>query len=86
VILPGKRELLSKGRSLMPLLRTGIPYTLAGMLIVFAGIFALKLLFSGSDHLTIVIFLWLGLFWGIYQPLFKKRVQRAKESLDVKGP
>lgn len=59
------------------LLKAGLPYTIFGMAIVFAGIYALQRLFAGSDYLTVILFLWLALFWFVYQPLFRNRIRKV---------
>ncbi len=59
------------------LVKVGIPYTLVGMAVVFAGIYLLKHFFAESSYLTAFIFLWLALFWFIYQPLFRKRIREV---------
>lgn len=63
-------------------LKAGLPYTLAGALIIFLGIYALKYIFAGNEHLTAIIFIWLALFWFIYQPLFRKKIRATRERLD----
>ncbi len=68
------------------LLKAGIPYTVVGMIIVFLGIYLLKYFFSNNSYLTILIFLWLGVFWFIYQPLFKKRIQKVDERIRSQNP
>lgn len=68
--------------NLMVFLKAGLPYTIAGALIIFLGIYGLKYIFAGSEHLTAIIFIWLALFWFIYQPLFRKKIRTTKEGLD----
>jgi hypothetical protein len=63
------------------LLKAGIPFTVAGMIIVFVGILGLKYFFSGSDYLTLLIFVWLGIFWFIYQPLFRKKIREVDKRM-----
>lgn len=58
------------------LLKAGLPYTILGMVVVFAGLYALQRLFAGSDYLTAILFLWLALFWFVYQPLFRNRIRK----------
>jgi len=64
------------------LLKAGIPYTVAGMVIVLAGIYLIKTLFAKSKYLTVILFLWLAIFWFVYQPMFKKRIQKVKAQLE----
>ena len=64
-------------RNLRLFFRAGLPFTIIGMAIIFTGIYALKKVFAGSDYLTGMLFLWLALFWFIYQPLFRKRIQKV---------
>jgi hypothetical protein len=64
-------------RNLRLFFRAGLPYTLVGMAVIFGGIYALKKIFAGSDYLTALLFLWLALFWFIYQPLFRKRIHKV---------
>ena len=66
--------------NLAVLVKAGIPYTLAGMAIVFAGLYLLKHVFADSDYLVAILFVWLAVFWGIYQPLFRKRIDRVRRS------
>ncbi len=58
------------------LLKAGLPYTILGMVVVFAGLYGLQRLFAGNDYLTAILFLWLALFWFVYQPLFRNRVRK----------
>ena len=58
------------------LLKVGIPYTLIGMVVVSLGLFLLERLFAGSDHLMTILFVWLGVFWAIYQPLFRQKMRK----------
>ena len=59
------------------LLKAGLPYTILGMVVVFAGLYGLQRLFAGSGYLTAILFLWLALFWFIYQPLFRNRIRKV---------
>ncbi|MDM8524158.1 hypothetical protein QUF80_12380 [Desulfococcaceae bacterium HSG8] len=68
-------------KNLMFLLKVGIPYTVAGMIIVFLGIYILKRSFAGSEYLTAILFLWLAFFWFVYQPFFRKKIISAKKQL-----
>ncbi len=61
----------------LKLLKVCIPYTIAGMIIVLGGIYLLKHFFSDSKYLFAILFLWLALFWFIYQPMFRKQMQKA---------
>jgi drug/metabolite transporter (DMT)-like permease len=56
-------------------IKTGLPYTIAGVAIIFAGIYCLKYFFEDSEYLTALLFLWMALFWSIYQPLFRKKIK-----------
>ena len=60
------------------LVKAGIPFTLMGMIIVFAGLYALKKIFAGNEYLVAILFIWLAIFWMIYQPLFKNRMIKIK--------
>jgi len=62
-------------------LKVGIPYTIGGALIIFLGICLLKHLFTDSEYLTTIIFVWLALFWIIYQPLFRNKIKATKKTL-----
>lgn len=68
-------------RNLLIFIKAGLPFTIAGMIIVFAGIYFLKKFFHDNEYLTGIIFLWLAVFWFIYQPLFRKRIQRVQANL-----
>jgi len=67
--------------NLLVFMKAGLPFTVIGMVIVFAGLYFLKEWFEESEYLVAILFLWLALFWFIYQPLFKKRIQKVKSSL-----
>jgi uncharacterized membrane protein YfcA len=60
------------------LFKVGIPYTIAGIAVVFAGIYALKHFFAQNEYLTIILFMWLAVFWFVYQPLFRRRIEKEK--------
>lgn len=62
-------------------LKAGLPFTVAGMAVVFGGLWAIKSIFKGSDYLTVLLFVWLGLFWFIYQPMFRKRIEKVKKQM-----
>lgn len=64
-------------RNMRTLLKAGLPYTILGMIIVFAGLYAIRRIFDGSEYLTAILFLWLALFWFIYQPLFRNRIRKV---------
>ena len=49
-------------RNLKVFLKAGLPYTIIGMLIVFAGLYLLKQIFNDNEHLVVILFLWLFLF------------------------
>ncbi len=59
-------------------LKVGLPYTIGGALVIFLGIYLLKHLFPESEYLTVMIFIWLALFWLIYQPLFRRKIMAVK--------
>lgn len=63
------------------LLKAGLPFTIAGMAIVFSGLYLLRRFFAGNEYLTAILFGWLAVFWIIYQPLFKNRIARIKADL-----
>jgi len=67
--------------NLLVFMKAGLPFTVIGMVIVFLGLYFLKEWFEESEYLVAILFLWLALFWFIYQPLFKKRIQKVKSSL-----
>jgi hypothetical protein len=66
----------------MVFIKAGLPYTLVGMGVVFGGLAGLKHFFNDSEYLTAILFLWLALFWFIYQPLFRKRIFKVKKQMD----
>lgn len=61
-------------------LKVGLPYTIGGALIIFLGISLLKHLFADSEYLTTIIFIWLAIFWLIYQPLFRSKIKATKKT------
>jgi uncharacterized membrane protein YfcA len=67
--------------NLMVFLKVGLPYTIAGALVIFLGIYVLKHLFAENEHLTLFIFIWLAFFWLCYQPLFRKKIKSTKKNL-----
>ena len=67
-------------QNLSVLLKAGIPYTVAGMVVVFLGLYLLKQTFAESEYLTAILFVWLAAFWFVYQPLFRKKIQAAKKN------
>jgi hypothetical protein len=62
-------------------LKAGLPFTIAGMAVVFGGLWAIKTIFKGSEYLTVLLFVWLGLFWFIYQPMFRRRIEKVKKEM-----
>lgn len=66
------------------LLKVGIPFTLLGMAIVFAGLYGVKYYFSDNKYFSVILFFWLAAFWFIYQPLFRKRMISLKKKLREK--
>ena len=69
-------------KNLTIFIKTGLPYTVAGVVIIFAGIYGLKHFFGESEYLTAMLFLWMALFWFIYQPLFRRKVKRYAQQMD----
>ena len=65
-------------------IKAGLPFTIAGMAIVFFGIYFLKHLLAGSEYLPVILFAWLAVFWIIYQPLFKNRIAQIKTDIKNK--
>jgi hypothetical protein len=43
-------------------------------------LYLLKHVFADSEYLVAILFVWLAVFWGIYQPLFRKRIHRVRSS------
>ncbi len=68
--------------NLTVLVKAGIPFTLIGMIIVFAGLYALKKIFAGNEYLVAILFIWLAVFWMIYQPLFRNKIIKIKMMAD----
>jgi len=66
--------------NLLVFMKAGLPFTVGGGIIVFLGLYFLKEWFADSEYLVAILFIWLALFWFIYQPLFKKRIQRVKNA------
>ncbi len=62
-------------------IKAGLPFTIAGMVIVFAGLYFIKKFFADSAYLTLILFGWLALFWFVYQPLFKRRIENVKKGM-----
>ncbi|MHC1724594.1 MAG: hypothetical protein AB9866_00985 [Syntrophobacteraceae bacterium] len=60
------------------LFKVGIPYTIVGIGIVFAGIYGLKHFFAQNEYLNVMQFFWLVVFWLVYQPLLKRRIDKAR--------
>lgn len=74
---------VSEGKQrFMVFVKAGLPYTLIGMGVVFGGLAGLKYFFADSEYLTAILFLWLALFWFIYQPLFRKRIRKVKQQVN----
>jgi uncharacterized membrane protein YfcA len=69
-------------KRLMLFLKAGLPYTIVGLVVIFAGIWALKHVFHDSRHLNLMLFGWLAAFWFVYQPLFRRRIRQVKQKLD----
>lgn len=67
--------------NLIVFMKAGLPYTLAGMAVVFGGLYSLKRVFAGNEYLMAILFAWLALFWAVYQPLFKRRILKVKGNL-----
>ena len=68
-------------KRLVVFLKAGLPFTIIGMVLVLGGLWVLKYLFHGSEYLSLLLFAWLAVFWFIYQPLFRKRIQKVKGQL-----
>lgn len=68
--------------NLLLLLKAGLPFTLLGIAAVFLGIHGIRYFFSESRYFTVILFLWLALFWFIYQPMFRKRIIGLKRQLN----
>jgi len=69
-------------QNLIVFIKAGLPLTIAGMVVVFGGLYGLKQLFSDNEYLMAILFAWLALFWIIYQPLFKNRILKVKNQLE----
>ena len=69
-------------KKLAVFLKVGIPYTIGGVLIIFLGIYVLKHLLVNNKYLSTIIFVWLAIFWLIYQPLFRKKIMATKKLLE----
>ncbi|MBR9980618.1 MAG: hypothetical protein KFF50_06300 [Desulfatitalea sp.] len=67
---------------LMVFIKAGLPYTVVGLVVIFAGIWAIKHLYQDSSHLSLLLFGWLAVFWFVYQPLFRRRIQQVKRKLN----
>ncbi len=67
--------------NLAVLLRVGLPYTVIGVIVVFLGLYLIKHFLADSEYLTAFLFLWLALFWFIYQPLFRRKIRETAERL-----
>ncbi|MFH1152369.1 MAG: hypothetical protein V1793_01015 [Pseudomonadota bacterium] len=72
--------------NLIVFMKAGLPYTVAGMVIVFSGLYALKKIFFGNEYLVAILFVWLAVFWGIYQPLFRHRIHKVKNRINAPAP
>ncbi|MGD9212202.1 MAG: hypothetical protein PVI90_15580 [Desulfobacteraceae bacterium] len=72
-------------RNISLFFKVGLPYTLIGVMVIFSGIYALKRIFAKSEYLTAILFIWLGLFWMIYQPLFRKRIRKVTRQTSLNG-
>jgi len=66
----------------MVFIKAGLPYTIIGMGVVLGGLMGLRHFFGDSEYLTVILFLWLALFWFIYQPLFRRRILKVKQQMD----
>lgn len=65
-------------------IRAGLPYTIVGMVVVFGGLWAIRVLLAGNEYQGTILFVWLAIFWFVYQPLFRRRILRVKRQLDNK--
>lgn len=68
-------------QNLKVFIKAGLPFTIVGMAIVFAGIYLIKNYFSDNEYLTLILFGWLAVFWIIYQPLFKNKITQLKAEM-----
>lgn len=68
---------------LIVFLKAGLPYTIGGMLVIFGGIWVIKHFFPESRYQTVLLFGWLAVFWFIYQPLFRRRIEVVKKRLNT---
>ena len=67
--------------NLLVFMKVGLPFTVVGVIVVFTGLYFLKEWFADSEYLVAILFIWLALFWFIYQPLFKGQIQKVKSGL-----
>lgn len=58
--------------------KAGLPYMIAGLAIVFGGIWLIKHFLSGHPSQNLLFIFWLGLFWLIYQPMLYRRIRSVK--------
>ena len=82
--MPDERSIMEKNEAksrFTVFLKAGLPFTIAGMAVVFGGLWAIKTIFKGSEYLTVLLFVWLGLFWFIYQPMFRRRIEKIKKEM-----
>lgn len=63
-------------------LKAGVPYTVAGMAIVFAGIWLIKTYFRDNEYVSLMLLGWLAVFWFVYQPMFRRRIEKVKRDLE----
>lgn len=71
-----------KKQRLMVFLKAGLPYTIVGIVVIFIGIWGIKSVFEDAKHLNLILFGWIAVFWFVYQPLFRRRIQQVKRSMD----
>lgn len=67
--------------NLVVLIKAGLPFTVLGMVVVFSGLFFIKHIFKDNEYLVAFLFVWLAIFWMVYQPLFRKQIAKIKESI-----
>lgn len=54
--------------------KAGLPFTILGMAVVFAGIYLIRAFLGDRSYSGALMFVWLAVFWFVYQPLFRRRI------------
>lgn len=62
--------------------KAGLPYTFAGIMIAFGGIWLIKNLMNDHPWQNAILLVWLAIFWSVYQPLFYRRIRLIKAQTD----